>query len=144
MSSMTTLNFAGYKAIVFGDPGCTGEPPAILAATKSAWGAAITGNVLLYGGDPSLHSKPNVVKSFIKFAAGGRTGTTGLYVALSCYAEDKVGFLSVLGSAATGYITAVDGNYDSAAITATHPALEGLTEGALSGWGPAAVSAGAS
>lgn len=49
MAGLTTSNFRGYKAIVFGDPHCSGSPPAILGSTVAAWAPAVTGNVLIYG-----------------------------------------------------------------------------------------------
>ena len=138
MAALTTANFNAYKALVFGDPVCTGSPPAVLGATVGEWGPAIDGNVIIYGGDVNFHTKFDALKGFIKFAAGGTTGTTGLYVSLSCYGGTTYPWLnSAFGDIANGFFTPMSGSFDDARITATHPALAGLTEAFLSNWAQA-------
>ena len=140
MRAMTTAHFRGHRAIIFGDPYCSGAPPAVLGQTRLGWGPAITGNVLIYGGDPTLHSRHDATKGFIKYVAGGPTGTTGLYVALSCYGGTTYPWLDqVFGNDFQGHFTPEGGSYDAAKITSAHPALEGLTEAVLSGWSQATV-----
>lgn len=50
-NSMTTEEFSVYKAILIGDPGCTGQFSnlAFLETNKTAWSSAITGNIVLLG-----------------------------------------------------------------------------------------------
>lgn len=92
------------------------------------------------GGDPALHNRPLATQGFIRFVAGGRSGTTGLYVALSCYGGSTYPWLDeVFGSDALGHIASQSGGYDNAKITAAHPSLVGLTEAHLAFWGSATV-----
>src|SRR5258708_8905457 len=59
-TSMTTAQFASYRAIVIGDPTCgnyndTSHLTAALS-NPATWGAAVNGNVLIIGTDPVFHS----------------------------------------------------------------------------------------
>ncbi|HEV3189475.1 MAG TPA: hypothetical protein VGY54_03205 [Polyangiaceae bacterium] len=144
-ASMTTAQFAAYKAIVMGDATCsvgTGNVTAAEANT-AVWGPAVTGNVLTLGTDPIFHyyaTRPDIAQvtyNAIKFAAAG-TGT-GAYIALSCYYAGSgmtgipVPVLSPFGSfTVRGGGTL--GCYNNAHIVATSPALTGLTDGILSNW----------
>ncbi|KAH0536868.1 hypothetical protein FGG08_006299 [Glutinoglossum americanum] len=143
--AMTTADFAAYKAIVIADPSCGSlSDIQFLDDTKSAWSPAVLGNVILIGTDPSYHfgqgGAQTLIDNAIKFAAAGKsldgsTSLTGLYFALSCYygAVDSspVSALSEFGD------FTVRGNldcYNNAHIVATHEALTGLDDAALSDW----------
>lgn len=137
--------YSGYKAIVLGDPSC-GATAALAAAEANAatWAAAVTGNVVIIGTDPTFHAYSGTTlrgaqlwKSAVQFAASG-TGT-GAVIALSCYyssapASTPVPVLSGFG------VFEVTGNVPCAgavAIVASSPALTGLTggpTGTLSNW----------
>lgn len=136
--------YSAYRAIVLGDPGCSGlGPTAAAEANAATWAAAVTGNVVIIGTDPSVHPGTNgtqgaqLWRSAIQFAASG-TGT-GAVISLSCYyngagLSTPVNVLSGFGS------FTVTGNVPCAgavAIVASSPALTGLTggpTGTLSNW----------
>jgi hypothetical protein len=62
--SKNTASFAAFDVIIIGD-----EPPASTDATRwnsaianrAVWSAAVTGNVLIFGGDPDKHYRTNTV-----------------------------------------------------------------------------------
>jgi len=139
-----TRPYSAYKVIILGDPTCNGGPGAggpiaAAEANASAWAAAVTGNVVVIGTDPSLHHSVGVLstaqlwKSAIQFAGSG--SGTGAVIDLSCYylsapAGTAVNVLSGFGTFKT---QGASGN--SVSIVATHPALSGLTDADLSSWG---------
>ena len=140
--SLSTAQFASYKAIVFGDPNCATNtsPLAAAEANRAVWSAAVTGNVILIGTDPAFHralaSAVALTSKGIDFAAG-RADETGLYATLSCYYAgtgpgtavpvlDRLGGFAVRGQG--------DGCPNAAHIVSTHPALTGLNDAALSNW----------
>ncbi|HEY3281794.1 MAG TPA: hypothetical protein VGN26_05925 [Armatimonadota bacterium] len=142
--AMTTADFAQYKAIVLGDPTCSISTTSIAAAeaNKAVWSPAITGNVIVIGTDPTFHSagQPGAVTLInrgINFAAA-EPGHTGLYACLSCYYHDAASGtpVSVLSGISGGGFTVVgQGGCPAVShIVATHPALTGLTDAALSNW----------
>ena len=49
--TMSTSDFAKYKAIVLADPACSSDPTILtfLSDTKATWGPAIEGNMVLIG-----------------------------------------------------------------------------------------------
>ena len=54
----TTADFAGYKAVILGDPTCGTSAPSSIGAAEantSVWGPAITGNVIVIGTDEAFH-----------------------------------------------------------------------------------------
>lgn len=139
--AMSTADFAGYKAIVLGDPYCSGSSTSSVGAAISdaaTWGKAITGNVFIIGSDPTLHYKPTVVYDGIHFAAGD-TGKTGAYITLSCYYWGSGSHTPVplLDAFHPGGFTArgASGCANNAHIVATSPALNGLNDSLLSNWG---------
>jgi hypothetical protein len=140
--SLSTAQFASYKAIVFGDPNCVTNtsPLAAAEANRAVWSSAVTGNVILIGTDPALHrtlaSAVALTSKGIDFAAG-RADETGLYATLSCYYAgagpgtavpvlDRLGGFAVRGQG--------DGCPNAAHIVSTHPALTGLNDAGLSNW----------
>jgi len=40
--SLTTAQFASYRALILGDPTCTGSRPVAAVANAATWGAAVT------------------------------------------------------------------------------------------------------
>ncbi|ORZ31737.1 hypothetical protein BCR44DRAFT_1441814 [Catenaria anguillulae PL171] len=135
-AGLTTDDFKSYAAIVLGDPSCGGRGAVAAAQANAAvWGPAITGNVLIDGTDPVLHSKPLLPRGAIKFATD-EPGTTGLYASLSCYYHGTPPATRVEFLAGVGEFTAVGvGCFNNVLKVADHPALAGVTSAYLSGWG---------
>jgi hypothetical protein len=142
-SSMSTAQFASYRAIVLGDRNCVADPSPVAPAeaNRVVWSAAVTGNVIVVGTDPAFHrtlaGAMTLTRNGIGFAAG-RADETGLYATLSCYYAfagagtavpllDRFGAFTVRGQGA--------GCPQAAHIVSTHPAMAGLTDAALSNWG---------
>ena len=52
-AAMTTADFASYDAIALPDPNCTFNtgPIAAAIANASVWGAAVDGNIIIFGAD---------------------------------------------------------------------------------------------
>lgn len=145
--SMTTAQFASYRAIVIGDPTCgsyndTSHLTAALSNPQT-WGAAINGNVIVIGTDPVFHSylpgPVQLINHAMDFALA-QAGKTGGYIDLSCaYGTVPANTpLTLLDGLRPGGFS-VDGGpstvcYNDAHIVATHPALTGLTDAQLSNW----------
>ncbi len=84
----------------------------------------------------SLQGGRQLTSKGIQFAAA-ETGKTGAYISLSCYyhgtsAGTPVPVLDAFS--AGGFTMQGVGCYNDAHITATHPALDGLTDASLSNW----------
>lgn len=79
-SNKSLREFSRYRAIVIGDPDCGDTPPEI----PELWSAAVNGNVLIYGSNPSRHGKTKVIEQAIAFASNDET-RTGAYLTTSCY-----------------------------------------------------------
>lgn len=143
--ALNTADFAAYRAIILGDPTCEVTPSSLEAAeeTIGIWGPTVTGNIVIIGSDPVWHhfnqSAPGpqaLVQSGIAFATADAT-RTGAYISLSCYYHDTTPLtpVRVLDAFVPGGFTVRGvGCYDVAHIVATHPALAGLTDAALSNW----------
>jgi uncharacterized repeat protein (TIGR01451 family) len=136
---MTTAGFREYRALLIGDPNCSGSTSTVAAAVANAsvWGAAVDGNVIIDGTDPVLHSKNVFTDAAVRFASasGGRTGA---YVSLSCYYDGAAPMTPVPLLDAFepgGFTTKSAGCFNDAHIVADHPALEGITDAYLSNWG---------
>ncbi len=138
---MTTADFAKFKAIVLSDPDCVMDPSPIgfVADTKAVWSPAVSGNVILIGTDPTLHSggQPGAVTlidNSIRFAASG-SGGTGLYFSLSCYyTDDASATVDALSEFGTFAVRGALGCYNDAHIVASSEAMTSLTDAALSDW----------
>lgn len=145
--SMTTAQFASYRAIVIGDPTCGNynDTTHLTAALSNpqTWGAAINGNVIVIGTDPVFHSylpgPVELINHAMDFALA-QAGKTGGYIDLSCaYGTVPANTpLTLLDGLRPGGFS-VDGGpstvcYNDAHIVATHPALAGLTDAQLSNW----------
>ncbi|ESZ89616.1 hypothetical protein SBOR_10000 [Sclerotinia borealis F-4128] len=144
--TMTTAEFAAFKAIVIADPDCSTSPSDVqfLTDTKNTWGPAVQGNIVVIGTDPTFHfsAQPGakvLIDNSITFAASAKNlagaQQTGLYYAVSCYYNNvdsaKVESLSYFGD------FTVRGNldcYNKAHIVASSPALGTLNDAALSSW----------
>lgn len=147
-AAMTTADFASYEAVVLGDPNCSVSTTAISAAELNAatWASAVDGNVVIigadpvwhinFGGDPGAQVFNDNALNFVLDDAG--TGTTGAYIALSCYYHsspsgtpvdvlDGFGDFTVTGAAFSGALNLVE-------VVASHPALGSLTGADLSNW----------
>ncbi len=139
-----TKGFEAYRAIILGDPTCTGTAPT--AAAGTAWQPVVrgdNGNVVIIGTDPRFHSVLGgeiVIEKGIAFAAAD-PGKTGAYITLSCYYESSPAFTAVpmLAGLSTlgGFTVTGAGCFNQVKIVATHPALTSpppLTDAILSDW----------
>jgi hypothetical protein len=93
-ASMTTKQISQYDALVMGDPGCgVSKAPSVVLRTRSVWGPAVTGNVIIIGAAPVYAHvgtgardwrPPLLVDAGLAFATGDPKHT-GAYIDLSCY-----------------------------------------------------------
>jgi hypothetical protein len=141
-STMTTANFATFRAIVLGDPFCQGTPAAVMpaVANRTVWSPVVTGNILITGTDEALHgeSSPgakdmgkNLTRRGIAFATNDPT-KTGMYVSLSCYwdgAPVTPQPLVLMDQFGTFMFHGQLGCYNNAHIVATAPGLTGPSVG---------------
>lgn len=142
--SMTTAQFASYRAIILGDPDCVvgTTPVAAAEANASTWSAAINGNAVVIGTDPEYHSYEGIAGATLLAQRGvdfavAQSGKTGAYLDLSCYYHGTSPNTPVplLNSIAGGGFTVTGvGCYNDAHIVAVSPALNGLTDADLSNW----------
>ncbi len=128
-------DFASYRALILGD--FCKSLSAVRAAVQSrqVWGPIIDGNVLIMGTDAAFHGVTSVTDKAVGFSVA-REGRTGLYVSLSCYyhgtkRHTPVPLLEPFGDFTVSGV----GCYDDVHVVATHPALEGMSDGVLSKWG---------
>jgi hypothetical protein len=138
-SSLNGADFASYRGIVLGDATCGGDAsPAI--ANASTWGGAIDGNVMLVGTDPVFHDGQGgaeLTEKGVQFALSD-SRKTGLYATLSCYFHDTAPRTPVPlldGIEPGGFTVTGVGCYNDTHLVAEHPALSGITDATLSGWG---------
>jgi hypothetical protein len=137
--------YSSYKAIVLGDPNCSSAVTPVAAAVSNAaiWATAVTGNVVIIGTDPNVHpgaggiSGVQLWKSAIDYAvAGFPTDGTGAVISLSCYYTSAAPSTPVpVWSGFGTFLTQGASCANTVAITATSPALTGLTASTLSNWG---------
>jgi hypothetical protein len=77
--SMTTADFAKYRALILGDRSCGSD---FTAAEKNTavWSAAVNGNVIINGTDPVFHGKVIVTNTAVAFAtsAARKIGRTSV------------------------------------------------------------------
>jgi RHS repeat-associated protein len=139
-SAMTATEFAAYRAIILGDPNC-GDESAVTAAESNAsvWGPVINGNIEIVGTDPVLHGVYVVPQRGVDFATA-RANTTGAYLDLSCYFDSTspqthVSLLDGLDPGGAGFSVQGVGCDDSVHITTYSPALNGIDDATLNGWG---------
>ncbi len=145
-SALSTQQFGQFRAIVLGDPRCSGGLGAISPAEANAatWGPAVTGNVLVVGSDPAWHvansggsiavNAGELIKEGIAFATSDPL-KTGAYVSLSCYyagapAGTSLPLLDYFGDFEVGGVFGME----AAHVVGFAPALAGLTDASLSNW----------
>ncbi len=144
-AAMSAADFATYRAVILADPRCSADVSKVAAAAANAttWGAVVNGDVIVIGADPSYHygtvtGAHDLVQKGIALATG-QAGKTGAYIALSCYYYSASAGTSVpmlAGLSSFGQFTTVGvSGYDDVHIVASAPALSGLTDALLSGWG---------
>jgi cysteine-rich repeat protein len=139
----TTADFGEYDALILGDPNCATSTSPVAAAETNAgvWAAAVDGNVIVIGADPTYHQSTitgaqKLINDGVAFALASEG--TGAYITLSCYyhfsgSGVSVDFLAGFGSfVVTGANST--GALDTVHIVASHPSLTGLTDADLSNW----------
>jgi hypothetical protein len=141
-SSMTTAQFAQYRAIIIGDNRDSGEPADLTAAENNAsvWGAAVNGNVIVTGADPEYHADPDggndpgaltYIDRAVAFAASAPV-QTGAYVAMDGTYD---GPAKVLDAFAPGGFTVTNESDDAIHIDPAVAGPSGLSDAVLSDWG---------
>ena len=144
---MTTADFASYDAIVLPDPNCRFDTAAIAVAEANSgvWGAAVDGNVIIYGADEQFNHKapaPNPEGAPFSDAMAlfvvADVGKTGAFVSMSCYYHGDATntTIPVLDALSVGGFTVQNapGCFNGAHIVETgHPAMTGLTDDDLKG-----------
>ena len=145
-ATYTQADFETFRAIIFGDPNCTGNPSPLDPAVtnKADWSAAVGGAAssnpkLIIGTDEYFHfgaGGSQLISSGIAFVTSA-PGQTGLYMSLSCYYDGAADDTEVEALSEFGFFGAgeADGCFDDAHIVASHPALDGLDDNDLSNWG---------
>jgi len=148
-AALRQADFAGYRALVLGDPPSSASSTVYAAASdnRDVWLRAIAGNVLVAGSDPSHHTAPgentppsytgayDFIRDSIKFATW-RPYQTGLFVALG-HTFEQGGQLAFMSSDYLGSITAkglegVDRN--SSELVTIPEAFAGFSVGDLAPW----------
>ncbi|KAJ4418315.1 hypothetical protein N0V85_001479 [Neurospora sp. IMI 360204] len=145
--SMTTADFAKYKAIIVPDCLCNTSLSTIkfLDDTKKVWSPAVTGNMILIGTDPSFHAKwfglPGayaMMKDAISHVTLGNKDGTGMYFSLSCYYQSNSSQMAVQSLSEIGNFQ-VRGNLshpclNDAHLVATSDVMISLNDGIASDW----------
>ena len=139
-AAKSASDFATYRALILGDPTCSGLSSASAAiANTLVWGPAVNGRVVIIGSDPVFHSSQGgaaFTTSAVQFVAG-ETTRTGAYIALSCYYHGTAEHTPVPlldGFAVGGFTVRGVGCFNDAHIVASSPALIGITDATLSNW----------
>jgi hypothetical protein len=140
--AMTTGDFDDYAAIIIGDPNCQSSGLEAPAANASTWAAAVTGNVIVIGTDPVLHSSQGqatqLITQGIDFALADTSGT-GAYITTSCIYHSQPAGTAVPALDGFGDFTAIGASnlpgLNDVHLAATHPAIAGLNDAGLSNWG---------
>jgi RHS repeat-associated protein len=157
--AMTQAQFAGYSAIIIGDPSsggtCSSSVPSDALSTIATWEPAISGNVAILGTAPALAGAAgqSLISDAIAYAASGGSGKTGLYVSLNCEDSGDAAGTPVGGTgSAKNWLNGVEGVGTAGGLTGTGqgakcpaasvnesealavPAFNGLSSSALAGW----------
>jgi hypothetical protein len=145
-SSMTTAQFAQYRAIIIGDNHDSAEVSDLTAAENNAsvWGAAVNGNVIISSADAEYHADSGpgggndpgaltYIDRAVAFAAGAPV-QTGAYIALGGYYGGTDAPAKVLDAFAPGGFTASDGSDNDIHIDPAVGGPSGLGDSVLSGW----------
>jgi hypothetical protein len=145
-TSMTTADFAKYKAIIIPDCMCNASLKTIkfLDDTKRVWSPAVTGNMVIIGTDPSFHAKwynlPGafaMMQDAISLVATGNRGT-GMYFSLSCYYQSAAKPIAIEALSEIGNFQ-VRGNlsrpcWNNAHLVASSAAMTALNDDIASNW----------
>ena len=135
-AAMTTADFSAYGLLVIGDPRCNDIFSGTLDSLAAVWTPAVTGNVVVFGTDPSFHAGSHsgaaTFESHALAFAGAEAGATGLYLSLSCSGNDSQ---PVLDALAPG-MTVGSGSYSDniTDVTAAGAATLNITGADLTGW----------
>lgn len=141
-AAKSTADFGTYRALIIGDPNCVVGTAAFapLEANKATWSAAVDGNIIVIGTDPTFHvnvgtvGAGTLITNGISFAAN-IVGQTGLFAGLGCAYDGAVSQpISYLSQFGTFTVVDAPGCFNNAHIVAVHPALAGLNDAALSNW----------
>lgn len=149
-------DFEAFHAIIIGAPSTLTTNPAVWAGALSnvtTWSAAISGNVIIFGGDPETHAGPDggggmadqegaqdFIRQAIRFAADDSQSRPGLYLALAAVDPVETSpadsgrkavehLLSGLGD-----FTPVHGHFQEVRRIFRHPLFADITDDALSYW----------
>jgi hypothetical protein len=146
-TALTPAQFSSYRAIILGDPTCSGNPSTVAAATSTAttWEPLLNGNVIIVGTDPVLHQvygsnragAEKLTRDAVDFAVA-QPGKTGAYISLSCYYDGRPAHTPVPlldGIEKGGFTVTGVSCQDSGHIVAVSPAIVGLTDADLQSWG---------
>ncbi|KAK3391433.1 hypothetical protein B0T20DRAFT_489567 [Sordaria brevicollis] len=145
--SMTTADFAKYKAIIVPDCLCNSSLSTIkfLDDTKKVWSPAVTGNMILIGTDPSFHAKwfglagaYAMMKDAISHVTLGNSNGTGMYFSLSCYYQSNSSQMAVQSLSEIGNFQ-VRGNLshpclNDAHLVASSDVMTSLNDSVASNW----------
>ena len=141
-AAKTAADFRSYRAIVLGDPTCSGDAESALGApqsTTAVWGPAVTGNIIVIGTDPVYHQigtgATRLIARGLAFAASG--ASTGAYITLSCYYHDVPAGTAVQVLSSFGPFT-VEPQFDcpeTSHVIEGHPSVSGVTDADVSNWG---------
>jgi len=142
----TAADFAGYRALILGDPTCSGPGTSLsyqaADSNKAVWGPQVDGNTIIVGTDPVFHNAQGGLQfnnDSVAFVLADAT-KTGALIGLSCYFDSvasgtPITILDALPGVTPGAFTATGVNcYNNAHIVAVHPALAGSTDATLSNW----------
>ncbi len=138
-STMTTADFASYKAIVFADGMCSGNSSLKAAiANQDVWGPAVTGNVIVMGDHPGSSAQATTAaQDFVQNALGFAASAhgTGAYVTLGCYMSAAKSIdVPILKPFGQFSVVQQSGCSDSVHLVANDPSLNSLTDANMSGW----------
>lgn len=136
-ASMTAAQFDAYRALIIGDPFCSGGYLTEAESNTATWGSVVDGNVVVNGTDPVFHASQGgqaLTEKSVAFAVD-EAGKTGLYASLSCEYDGATAGTPVPLLSALGVFTVQTAEcFNDAHIVATHPAIAGLTDADLSNW----------
>ncbi len=136
-ASMTAAQFDAYRALIIGDPTCSGGYLTEAESNAATWGSVVDGNVVVNGTDPVFHASLGgevLTQKSVAFAVD-EAGKTGLYASLSCEYDGAGPGTAVPVLAGIGVFTVRTAEcFNDAHIVATHPAIAGLTDADLSNW----------
>lgn len=139
-AALTAEQFGNARAIIIGDPTCSVNQSNLSAAEANAmtWGPQVDGEIIIIGTDPVFHygtgQAQQLIEQGIDFAVSDPSAT-GLYMTTSCWYETGGETIAALAGIDGGnFVTSATDCDDDVHITATHPALAGLTDEGLSDW----------